>query len=198
MRRINQRYLLATSAKIDLAGVSVPENINSPGLVLLDTLGHHVDDVVHHAGSQLQVEVALHPLLGDSFGHPLAMPALKLPGQKISQPSLQERSHSSHEEEPDSPPRSPEPTARSFSYRPGVEPVVDDVLEVLAHPDLLHQLVLVSVHPCQLPHVSHCVLQTISKLECVHIVEPVLHVRVHYELGQAQDLTTQVESISKS
>merc|ERR1712034_74652 len=28
MRRINQRYLLATSAKIDLAGVSVPENIN--------------------------------------------------------------------------------------------------------------------------------------------------------------------------
>ncbi|CAN0546224.1 unnamed protein product, partial [Ectocarpus sp. 8 AP-2014] len=28
MRRINQRYLLATSAKIDLAGVSVPENVN--------------------------------------------------------------------------------------------------------------------------------------------------------------------------
>merc|ERR1712181_170367 len=28
LRRINQRYLLATSAKIDLAGVSVPENIN--------------------------------------------------------------------------------------------------------------------------------------------------------------------------
>merc|ERR1712128_356984 len=28
MRRVNQRYLLATSAKIDLAGVAVPENVN--------------------------------------------------------------------------------------------------------------------------------------------------------------------------
>merc|ERR1711887_241282 len=28
MRRINQRYLLATSATIDVTGISVPENIN--------------------------------------------------------------------------------------------------------------------------------------------------------------------------
>merc|ERR1719244_569246 len=28
LRRINQRYLLATSAKVDLAGVAVPENVN--------------------------------------------------------------------------------------------------------------------------------------------------------------------------
>merc|ERR1711908_68532 len=28
MRRVNQRYLLATSAKIDISGVKVPENIN--------------------------------------------------------------------------------------------------------------------------------------------------------------------------
>merc|ERR1712096_472464 len=28
MRRVNQRYLLATSAKIDLAGVTIPENVN--------------------------------------------------------------------------------------------------------------------------------------------------------------------------
>merc|ERR1711935_967251 len=28
MRRVNQRYLLATSAKIDLAGVAVPGNVN--------------------------------------------------------------------------------------------------------------------------------------------------------------------------
>merc|ERR1711957_674269 len=28
MRRVNQRYLLATSAKVDVSGVNVPENIN--------------------------------------------------------------------------------------------------------------------------------------------------------------------------
>merc|ERR1712203_1263352 len=28
LRRINQRYLLATSAKVDLSGVAVPENVN--------------------------------------------------------------------------------------------------------------------------------------------------------------------------
>merc|ERR1711881_319817 len=28
LRRINQRYLLATSAKVDIAGVAVPENVN--------------------------------------------------------------------------------------------------------------------------------------------------------------------------
>ena len=32
---------------------------------------HHVDDVVHHRGAQLQIEVALHTLLCDGLGHPL-------------------------------------------------------------------------------------------------------------------------------
>lgn len=34
-------------------------------LVLLDTLWHHVQDVVHDSRSQLQVKVRLNALLGD-------------------------------------------------------------------------------------------------------------------------------------
>ena len=48
-----------------------------------------------------------------------------------------------------------------------VESVVDDVLEVLAHPDLLHQLVLVSVHSGQLANVRKNILESVGQLECV-------------------------------
>ncbi len=40
-------------------------------LVLLDPLRHHVDDVVHHGGAQLQVKVALHALFRHGLGHAL-------------------------------------------------------------------------------------------------------------------------------
>jgi hypothetical protein len=38
------------------------------GLVLLDTLGHHVENVVHDGSSELEVEVGLDPLLRDRLG----------------------------------------------------------------------------------------------------------------------------------
>lgn len=38
-------------------------------LVLLDPLGHHVHNVVHHGGTQLQVKVGLHALLRHCLGH---------------------------------------------------------------------------------------------------------------------------------
>lgn len=41
------------------------------GLVLLDPLRHHVQDVVHDGRAQLQVKVRLHALLGDRLGHAL-------------------------------------------------------------------------------------------------------------------------------
>lgn len=46
-----------------------------------------------------------------------------------------------------------------------VEPVVDEMLQVFAHPDLSHQLVLVAVHARQLTHVSKDVLQPIRQLQ---------------------------------
>lgn len=59
-----------------------------------------------------------------------------------------------------------------------VESVVDDVLQVFAHSDLLHQLVLVAVHSSQLAHVGEDVLQAVGKLEGVHVVESVLQVAI--------------------
>jgi len=44
----------------------------------------------------------------------------------------------------------------------GVEPVVDEMFQVLAHPDLSHELVLVAVHARQLTDVSKHILETIS------------------------------------
>lgn len=51
----------------------------------------------------------------------------------------------------------------AFTY--GVEPVVDQMLQIFAHSDLSHQLVLVAVHACQLTHVSKDVLQPIGQLQ---------------------------------
>lgn len=50
------------------------------------------------------------------------------------------------------------------------------MFKILAHSDLSHQLVLVAVHARQLTHVGEDVLQAISQLERVHIVQSVLDV----------------------
>ena len=54
---------------------------------------------------------------------------------------------------------------RKRDYAHSVEPVVDEMLQVFAHADLSHQLVLVAVHACQLTHVGKDVLHSISKLK---------------------------------
>lgn len=46
---------------------------DGPGLVLLDALGHHVQDVVHDCGAQLKVKVGLNTLLGHRLGHALGV-----------------------------------------------------------------------------------------------------------------------------
>lgn len=51
---------------------------------------------------------------------------------------------------------------KEYSY--SVEAVVDEMLEIFAHSDLSHQLVLVAVHSSQLTNVGKDVLQSISQL----------------------------------
>ncbi len=46
-----------------------------------------------------------------------------------------------------------------------VEAVVDEMLQVFAHSDLPHELVLVAVHPSQLTNMSEDVLQSIWQLQ---------------------------------
>lgn len=50
-------------------------------------------------------------------------------------------------------------------YPYSVEAVVDEMLEIFAHSDLSHQLVLVAVHSCQLTNVGKDVLQSVSQLQ---------------------------------
>jgi hypothetical protein len=42
------------------------------------------------------------------------------------------------------------------------------------------------------------ILESISKLECFDIPKSVLHMRIYDKLEQAQDFSTQMESITKS
>lgn len=72
------------------------------------------------------------------------------------------------------------------------------MLQVLAHSNLLHELVLVSVHARELTHVGKRVLKAIGQLESVHVVQSVLDVTIHENLGQPQNFSAQVEGISES
>ena len=95
-------------------------------LVLLDALGHHVEDVVHDGGAELEVEVRLDALLGDRLGDALGVPALELTGEQVAEPALEQRDDAAQEEEPDTPARRPEADAGPLADRVGVETRVDD------------------------------------------------------------------------
>lgn len=49
------------------------------------------------------------------------------------------------------------------------------MLQVLAHPNLPHELVLVTIHSSQLAYVSENVLKSVRELECVDVVQSVLN-----------------------
>lgn len=92
----------------------------------------------------------------------------------------------------------PKPDTGPLAHRPRVEPVVDEVLEVLAHANLPHELVLVAVHARELPDVAKGVLQAVGKLVRIDVAEPKLHVGVHDQLGQAKNLAAQVKRVAKA
>lgn len=60
---------------------------NSLRLVLLDRLGHHVQNIVHDGGAQFEVIVGLDTLLGDSLRDTLAVTTLELTGKQIAEPA---------------------------------------------------------------------------------------------------------------
>jgi len=72
------------------------------------------------------------------------------------------------------------------------------MLQILAHSNLPHQLVLVSVHTGELTDVSESELKTIGELESVDVSESILNVRVDDEFRESKDFSTQVESVSES
>ncbi len=50
----------------------------------------------------------------------------------------------------------------------------------------------------ELPHMGEGVLEPISQLEGVHVIEPVLDMAVHQQLGHAQNLAAQMERVAES
>ena len=138
------------------------------------------------------------PLLGHSLGYTFRVTPFKLTGEQIAQPALQKRGDATQEEKPHPPPGRPDTAAGTFTHRPRVEAVINQVLQIFAHADLSHQLVLVSVHSCELADVGEDVLQPVGQLESVDIVQPILNVRVNNQLGQTQDLAAQMESVTET
>mmetsp|Transcript_34682 Transcript_34682/g.90799 ORF Transcript_34682/g.90799 Transcript_34682/m.90799 type:complete len:205 (+) Transcript_34682:4756-5370(+) len=88
---------------------------DGPSLVLLDSLGHHVKDVVHYRRSQLKVKVRLDTLLGHRLGNPLVVPPFKLTGKQVAEPPFQERHDATEEEEPHAPSGGPNTDTRALS-----------------------------------------------------------------------------------
>ncbi len=102
-----------------------------------------------------------------------------------------------HTFEANHPPPSHKPPPTLLQTTPHI-PVVNQVLEILAHSNLPHKLVLVPIHTSQLPHMTERILQPVCQLIRIHVPQPKLHVAVHYELCETQDFTTQVECVTKS
>jgi len=153
---------------------------------------------MHNGCPQLKVVVALYPLLCQSNALLAVTAPLKLPRQQAAQPLLEERYHPVQEEDPHPPARGPEPNAWSFAYGSCVEPVVNEVLQVLAHPDLTHQPILVPVHASQLPDVGERVLQAIRQPIRIDVTHAELHVRIDDQLGQTQNLSDEMESVAEA
>jgi len=61
---------------------------NSLRLILLDGLGHHVQDIMHDSSTKFKVIMRFNTLLGHGLCNTLAISAFELAGQKISQPRV--------------------------------------------------------------------------------------------------------------
>jgi hypothetical protein len=167
------------------------------GFVGFYALRHHIHDVFHDGCAEFEVEVGLCALFCDGFYEAFGVAALELAGEQVAQPALQEGDDAAEEEQPDAVHGCPDSDARAFAHWSSVETVVDDVFVVLAHSDLAHQTVFVSVHTSKLAYVGIKVLQTISQLKSIHIPKPILHITIHHKFHHPQYLPAQVKRIAK-
>jgi len=53
------------------------------------------------------------------------------------------------------------------------------MFEILAHSDLSHESVFISVHACELSDVREDILNTISELKSINVSETILHMRIY-------------------
>jgi len=72
------------------------------------------------------------------------------------------------------------------------------MLEILAHSDLSHESVFISVHACELSDVCEDILDTISELESIDVSETILHMRIDNELHESEDFSAEMEGITET
>ena len=153
-------------------------------LVLLDRLRHHVENVMHDGSAKFEIVVGLDSLLRNRLRDTLAVATLELTSKQVAQPdithnrsacqcyeasgrnvpSLQQRDDATHEEQPNAPARSPEAATRTLPNWTRVEAIVDQVFQILAGPDLVHELVLIPVHTSKLADMVEGVENTVGEL----------------------------------
>ena len=68
-----------------------------------------------YSGSQFQIKVTFYSLLGNCLGNTFRVTSFKLTGQEVTQPSFQQWSYTSHEEQPHPPSWAPETTPWSLA-----------------------------------------------------------------------------------
>ena len=142
--------------------------------------------------------MGLDTLLGDSLGDALRIASLELASEEITKPAFKKWHNTTHEEQPDAPTGSPEADTRTLSNGTCIEAIVDEVLQVFRHSDLSHEFVLVTVHARQGTNMRKGILKGICELKGVNIAKPVLDMGINDELRQAQNFSTQVESIPET
>lgn len=72
------------------------------------------------------------------------------------------------------------------------------MLEVLTRANLVHELVLVSVHSRELADVVEGIEDTVGELESVDVAEAVLYLGVDDEFSEAENLAHKMEGISEA
>lgn len=59
---------------------------DSLGFILLDRLGHHIEDIMHHSSTQLEIEMGLDSLFRDCLGDTFTVTTLELTSKQVSKP----------------------------------------------------------------------------------------------------------------
>jgi len=72
------------------------------------------------------------------------------------------------------------------------------MLYILAHSNLPHNTILISINTRQLSQMSIHVLQSIIELKSINISESILDITVNNQFNDSENLTNQMESITKT
>ena len=72
------------------------------------------------------------------------------------------------------------------------------MLQILRHPHLPHQLILVPIHARQCANVRKDVLDSIGELEGIDVAQTELDMSIDDELGETEDFTTKMERVSET